>query len=130
MSRARTLTVVALVGLALLAGVVLLALPDLPAALAEYYKARLPDVPLPATTEEQLALLRRREPAPDALLADLGRRRVEATRERLLAVEGIPASRLEAAAASLAPVAPAPPAAPGPDVADGGRVEFTVVAGE
>ena len=45
------------------------------AALAAYYRARLPDVPLPATVEEQIALLREREPLPDALVTDLGRRR-------------------------------------------------------
>ena len=69
-------------------------LEDSTAALAAYYTARLPDVPLPATVEEQRALLREREPAPPALLADLGRRRVEATRERLVTAEGIPAARL------------------------------------
>ena len=44
--------------------------------------------------DEQIALLREREPPPDSLLADLGRRRVDATRERLVTVEGIPAARL------------------------------------
>jgi hypothetical protein len=69
-------------------------LPDAVAALAAYYKQELPDVPVPATAEEQMALLREREPSPDALLAKLGRRRVEATRERLIAGEGIPAARV------------------------------------
>jgi hypothetical protein len=107
-------------------------LADLPSALAEYYKARLPDVPPPPTTEAQLALLRRQEPAPEALLADLGRRRAEATRERLLQAEGIPASRLvEAAGAAPSPPAgPRAPAASGSEIAGGGRVEFSVVAGE
>ena len=80
-------------------------LTDTDAALAAYYKARLPDVPLPATVDEQLALLREREPAPDTLLADLGRRRVEATRERLVTAEGIPAARLTAGETSGAAVA-------------------------
>ena len=37
-------------------------LTDTDAALAAYYKARLPDVPLPPTVDEQVALLREREP--------------------------------------------------------------------
>jgi hypothetical protein len=70
--------------------------------------------------EEQVALLREREPAPDTLLADLGRRRVEATRERLLEAEGIPEARLTA-----------PEGLPVPSEATGeGRVEFAIVAGE
>ena len=97
------------------------------AALAAYYRARLPDVPLPATVEEQLALLREREPVPDALVADLGHRRVEATRERLVTAEGIPPARLTAPSDAGAAASPAPAT----DTAAGqGRVEFTVVAGE
>jgi hypothetical protein len=94
-------------------------LKDLPATLAAYFKERLPDVKPPATVEEQLALLREREPAPEAALADLARRRVEATRERLVQGEGIPAERLAAAEAK-----PDAPKVEGP-----GRVEFAVVAG-
>ena len=105
-------------------------LEDSNAALAAYYKARLPDVPLPATVEEQRALLREREPAPPALLADLGRRRVEATRERLVTAEGIPAARLtvdqEVPAALSTPASAAPP----PEAAAEGRVEFAIVVGE
>ena len=97
------------------------------AAIAAYYKARLPDVPLPSTVDEQLALLRDREPAPDALLADLGRRRVEATRERLVTTEGIPPARLTSPA--LAGAAASPASATGGAVPEG-RVEFTVVADE
>jgi Domain of Unknown Function (DUF748) len=96
-------------------------LEDAAAALAAYYKEHLPEVALPATVEEQLALLREREPASEALLADLARRRLEATRERLLTAEGIPAARLKVE-----------PATPGeaPGATDGeGRVEFGVVAG-
>ena len=37
--------------------------------------SRCSEVPQPATPEVQLALLREREPVPDALLAELGRRR-------------------------------------------------------
>jgi hypothetical protein len=100
---------------------------DAAVALAEYYKERLPDVPLPATLEEQAALLREREPAPDAGLTDLGRRRVQATRERLLTVEGIPGARLT--------VAEGPAAASGGSAAPReatveGRVDFAIMAGE
>jgi hypothetical protein len=104
-------------------------LDDPSAALAEYYKARLPDIPLPATAEEQMALLREREPAPDALLADLRRRRVEATRERLVTAEGIPAARLTGGEEIPAAAGPAS-AAPPPEAAAEGRVEFAIVAGE
>jgi hypothetical protein len=93
------------------------------ATLPAYYKARLPDVPLPPTVDEQLALLREREPAPDTLLAELGRRRVETTRERLVTGEGIPAARLTVPEPGGA-VAASGGAAPD------GRVEFTVIAGE
>jgi hypothetical protein len=96
------------------------ALKDGPAAVAAYFKERLPDVPLPATGEEQLARLREGEPLPEALLADLARRRIEVTRERLVTAEGIPPERLTTAEPKAA--APAP--------ADGsGRVEFAVIAG-
>ncbi len=91
------------------------------AALAAYYKEKLPEVPLPPTAEEQLARLREREPAPDALLVTLGRRRVEATRERLLKIEGIPPGRLAEAAT--------PPGAGPPAPVGEGRVEFGIVAG-
>jgi hypothetical protein len=104
-------------------------LDDPSAALAEYYKARLPDVFLPATVEEQMTLLREREPAPDALLADLRRRRVEATRERLVTAEGIPAARLTGGEEIPAAAGPAS-AAPPPEAAAEGRVEFAIVAGE
>ena len=102
-------------------------LTDTDAALAAYYKARLPDVPLPPTVDEQVALLREREPPPDSLLADLGRRRVDATRERLVMVEGIPAARLTAGDTAGAP-APGPPA-PGQEATGEGRVEFGVGVG-
>src|SRR5262249_31716595 len=80
-------------------------------ARAACYAERLPEVPLPATVEEQLALLREREPAPDALVAELGRRRRDATRERLLTAEGIPAARV--ADAEVTPDATTPAATPG-----------------
>jgi hypothetical protein len=103
-------------------------LKDAAAVLPAYFAAHLPDVKLPPTTEEQLALLRERAPAPAGALDDLARRRVEATRERLIAVEGIPAER-------LAPAAPEESAMPREGAApkeggaeESGRVEFVVVA--
>ncbi len=102
-------------------------LEDVGAALAAYYKEHLPEVAMPETVEERLALLREREPASETQLTDLGRRRLEATRERLLTAEGIPADRLKAEppAPGEGPPATAPPAADGE-----GRIEFGVVAGE
>jgi hypothetical protein len=95
-------------------------LKDMPATVAAYFKERFPDSKPPATVDEQLALLRDAEPAPEALLADLARRRVEATRERLVKQEGIPAERLTVAET---------PVDAAPKREGAGRVEFTVVAG-
>jgi hypothetical protein len=60
-------------------------------------------------------------------VTDLGRRRVEATRERLVTAEDIPSARLAAPSEGGAASSPVPAAAAG---AGEGRVEFTVVAGE
>ena len=68
--------------------------PDGPGILVAYFTARFPGEEPPETVEAQLALLRAREPAPDALLVELARRHVDVTRERLVSVEGIPAERL------------------------------------
>jgi hypothetical protein len=97
-------------------------LPDGPGAVVAYFAERFPQVAPPATVEERLALLREREPLPRERLSDLARRRVEATRERLVSVEGIPAGRLEMVAEPGPGAAALPPDAVG-------RVEFTVVAG-
>ena len=91
------------------------------------------------TVEEQLGLLRKREPPPTAALAELRQRRLDVTRERLAKVEGIPEARLhvlpEGAAAPSGPPAAAPPsatppapaaAAPAAAPAAGGRVEFGI----
>jgi uncharacterized protein involved in outer membrane biogenesis len=96
-------------------------LDDTEATLAAYYAEHLPDVSRPETVGEQLALLREREPAPDALLTDLGQRRLQATRERLQEAEGIPPARL------VVDDAGAPPAAPA--AVPEGRIEFGIVAG-
>jgi uncharacterized protein involved in outer membrane biogenesis len=89
---------------------------DLPAALRRYYQVVVKDAQLPMSVEEQLVLLRKREPVPAGPLAELRQRRLDVTRERLAKVEGIPEGRLQVLAES-APVAPAaapPPAAPTP----------------
>jgi uncharacterized protein involved in outer membrane biogenesis len=112
---------------------------DLPAALRRYYQVIVKDAQLPMSVEEQLVLLRKREPVPAGPLAELRQRRLEVTRERLAKVEGIPEARLQvlaesapAAAAAPPPAAPtSPPAgaapAPAPDSPSaGGRVEFGI----
>jgi len=83
-----------------------------------YFKAQLPGVKPPKSVEARLAMLREREPAPERALEDLGRRRVDATRERLVSAEGIPAERLTVAEAKPADTPPAANSA--------GRVEFQV----
>jgi hypothetical protein len=72
--------------------------------------------------EDQLLLLRRREPEPTERLVALRQRRLDVTRERLAKVEGIPEKRLQvapdgappAAAASESPAPPASGASPSP----------------
>lgn len=92
--------------------------PDLAAALRLYYQRYVRNAVLPKTVDEQLALLRQREPVPAGPLADLLKRRLDATRDRLTKGEGIPAERL---------VAPAAAPAPGASGAEGaGRVEFDI----
>ncbi len=91
---------------------------DLASALRLYYQSHAPSLTLPKTVDEQLAALRQREPTPEAPLADLLKRRLDAARERLTKAEGIPPERLAAGAA-------APPGAAGD-----GRVEFELREGE
>ena len=94
------------------------------AALAAYYRERLPEVAPPDTVEAQLALVREREPVPEGLLVDLARRRVETARRRLLDAAGVSAARLpvdEAMPGSTTPMSA---------TAGEGRVEFGIVAGE
>jgi len=73
--------------------------------------------------DEQLALLREREPAPADGLAELSRRRVAATRERLVDREGIPETRLTTEEPPQ--VSPTPSG----EGANEGRVEFGIVSG-
>ena len=105
---------------------------DLPTALRRYYQVIVKNAQLPMTVEEQLVLLRKREPVPTGPLAELRQRRLDVTRERLAKVEGIPEARLQtapeaapAAAAAPSPTDAAPAAAPDSPSA-GGRVEFGI----
>jgi uncharacterized protein involved in outer membrane biogenesis len=120
---------------------------DLPTALRRYYQVAVKDAQLPMSVDEQLVLLRKREPVPAGPLAELRQRRLDVTRERLAKVEGIPEARLQVLAESApaaAGAAPPPPAAPSPPAGTtappagappapaaaspsaGGRVEFGI----
>jgi hypothetical protein len=89
-------------------------LPDFAAAVAVAFKEQLPDVAPPKTEEEQLAVLKEREPAPDARMQELQARRLEAVRATLSSAQGIPADRIVPGSARAAT-----------DAAEG-RVELTV----
>ena len=83
---------------------------DPTAALRRYYQVAVKDAQLPKTVDDQLLLLRKREPVPTATLAELKRQRLEVTRERLAKVEGIPEARLVVAPEGAAPATPGAPA--------------------
>ena len=92
-------------------------LPDFANAVRAYFRAQRLGRP-PKTTEEQLAVLREREPTPDEdALRALSDRRLQATREALSRQQGIPADRLVASA----------PRALLSETAEG-RVEFSLLA--
>jgi len=104
-------------------------------ALRRYYQVIVKDAQLPMSIEEQLVLLRKREPEPTGPLAELRQRRLDVTRERLTKVEGIAEARVQVLAAPAAPAATAtPPPADAPSAAAagaaspsaGGRVEFGI----
>jgi uncharacterized protein involved in outer membrane biogenesis len=107
---------------------------DQASALRRYYQVIVRNAQLPMKVEDQLLLLRRREPEPTARLTELRQRRLDVTRERLAKAEGIPEARLQvssegAPAPAAAPAAPAPPAPPTPAPAapsPGGRIEFGI----
>jgi len=90
-------------------------LADFGAAVALSFKEQLPEVTPPKSGEEQLALLKEREPAPDARVQELLARRLAAVRDALANVEGIPADRLLPGSLK-----------PSDDAATEGRVEFTI----
>jgi Domain of Unknown Function (DUF748) len=123
---------------------------DQATALRRYYQVVVRDAQLPMKVEDQLLLLRKREPHPAERLAELRQRRLDVARERLVKTEGIQEARVQsapapgpgAAAPPSAPPAPAapptpappasPPAAEAPSAAEpappsaGGRVEFGI----
>lgn len=88
---------------------------DPPKILAAYFEAKMPDEKSPKTVEEQLQLLREREPVPEAKVREMQERRVAVTKERLVKKEGIQDKRL----------IPGEPGKP-PGGATEGMVEFTV----
>ena len=90
-------------------------LADFGAAVALSFKEQLPEVTPPKSGEAQLALLKEREPAPDARVQELLARRLAAVRDALANVEGIPADRLLPGSLK-----------PSDDAATEGRVEFTI----
>jgi hypothetical protein len=85
------------------------------AAAARAFQERFPGRPAPKSVDEIVTLLRDAEPEPEGAARALAARRLEATREALAGVAGIPAERLPAGAT------PVPPGAAGD-----GRVEFSV----
>ena len=95
-------------------------LADQTTAIRAYYRQHVKDAILPKTEDEQLALLRQREPVPVGPVEALLKSRMDGTRERLLKAEGIPAGRLSAAV-------PAPAAAAASATSEG-RVEFSIAA--
>jgi len=92
---------------------------EAPKILAAYFKEKMPDEKPPKTVEEQLHLLREREPVPEAKVKEMQDQRVAVTKERLVKSEGIQDKRL--------PVGE--PRKPGAGAAEGG-VEFAISAGE
>jgi len=110
-------------------------IPDQATALRRYYQVIVKDAQLPMSIEDQLLLLRRREPEPTGPLAELRQRRLDVARERLTKVEGIPEARVQAEAAgggAATTATPAPAGAPSAAAAGaaspsaGGRVEFGI----
>ena len=94
-------------------------LTDPQKVLSAYFQAKLPDEKPPKTIDEQMALLRQREPAPTAKLASLQADRVAVTKERLVKKEGIQDKRLLAGEAGK-------PA----DAATEGGVTFSIGEGD
>jgi hypothetical protein len=108
---------------------------DQATALRRYYQVIVKDAQLPVSIDDQLLLLRRREPEPTGPLAELRQRRLEVARERLTKAEGIPEARVQAEPAgggAATTATPAPAGAPSAAAAGaaspsaGGRVEFGI----
>jgi hypothetical protein len=90
-------------------------LPNFNAAVAATFKERVPGVAPPKTADEQLAVLRQREPLPQVRVTELLTRRLAAVRDALEKREGIPAARLVPGEAE-----------PSADPPAAGRVEFEI----
>ena len=90
-------------------------LPNFNAAIAVTFKERMPGVAPPKTADEQLAVLRQREPFPQVRVTELLTRRLAAVRDALEKREGIPAARLVPSEAT-----------PSSDAPTAGRVEFEI----
>jgi uncharacterized protein involved in outer membrane biogenesis len=88
---------------------------DPPKILAAYFEQKLPDEKPPKSVEEQLQLLRSREPVPEAKVKEMEAQRMTVTKERLVKREGIQEKRL----------IPGEPNKPPAGAAEG-MVEFTV----
>lgn len=71
-------------------------------AIRGYFAVRLPSEKLPTTPDAQLALLRDREPVPEAKVQELEEKRVAVTKERLVKREGIQEKRLPGGAVKRA----------------------------
>ena len=69
-------------------------LPNFNAAVAATFKEQVPGVAPPKSADEQLAVLRQREPFPQVRVTELLTRRLAAVRDALTKREGIPAARL------------------------------------
>jgi hypothetical protein len=90
-------------------------LKDFAAAVRAYYRAQKIPGDRPKTVEEQLAVLRDREPTPDDdAVRALQNRRLDATREALARQQGIPADRLVAGAPKSASSSRCSPTEPAP----------------
>src|SRR5437016_2789222 len=63
-------------------------------AIRGYFAVRLPSEKLPPTPDDQLKLLRDREPVPEPKVKELVEARLAATRERIVKTEGIQEKRL------------------------------------
>ena len=90
---------------------------EFPAAVRAYLASQGVPGPPPASVDEQIARLREREPEPTARLAELHERRLAATRDRLVRVEGLPTERLQARSGEIRR-----------EAREQGRVEFSLGA--
>jgi hypothetical protein len=91
--------------------------PNYARAVGIYYRDQGIEGPVPATAEEQLAVLQAREEVSEGRVKEMLDRRAGATRELLMKAEGIPAERLRPGETRTLPAEPSD-----------GRVEFAITA--